>query len=261
MHAKISIVDANPDNIRQFGLCGYKNPQKEGFPEKANWLIGQFPLGLGIKVLLSEQDGAQGMIEFTPAEQAWRPVNAPDCLFIHCLFVGFKKQYKGLGYASMMIQACIRHAQTLDKAGVAAVCRDGSFMADRRIFEKAGFYAVDQAQPDFLLLFHPLTENARKPVFRHQAMQDTLQKYGRGVFILRASQCPYTIKNVREMCERAQKEFSIVPQVVSIDSPLDAQACPSPFGTFCVVVDGVVLAHHPISATRFCNILRSKIPS
>jgi hypothetical protein len=87
-------------------------------------------------------------------------------------------------------------------------------------------------------------------------MAESLRNYSAGVYILRADQCPYTVKNVREMCERAEREFGVLPRVMTICSQHDAQACPSPFGTFCVIIDGQVVAHHPISATRFANILR-----
>lgn len=257
MQTGLSILETDPGNIQQVGLCGYKNPRKEGYPEKAEWLRHQFSKGLRIQTLWSEKDKAQGMIEFTPGEQAWRPVKAAGTSFIHCLFVGFKKEYKGRGYASMLIEACIAEARKERKSGVAVVCRDGSFMADRRIFEKAGFTVVDQATPDFQLLFFPLKEQASPPSFNHDGMKQSLQKYRDGIFILRSDQCPYTVKNVREMCERSEKEFSISPRVMTICSALEAQECPSPFGTFCVIVNGRVAAHHPISATRFINILKS----
>ena len=35
------------------------------------------------------------------------------------------------------------------------------------------------------------------------------------------------------------------------------QNTPCAFGTFCIVKDGEVISHHPISNTRFENILKS----
>lgn len=258
METDVQIVETTHKNLHLSGLCGYKNPKKEGFPQKAAWLTHQFTKGLRIKTLWSDLDGAQGMIEFTPGEMAWRPVTAPGMLFIHCLFVGFRKEYKGHGYAGMMVDACISDAVAQKKTGVAVVCRNGSFMADRRLFEKMRFVLVDEALPDFQLLFLSLADGVKPPRFNHQAMAESLKKYQGGVFILRSDQCPYTVKNVREMCERAESELKIIPRVMTICSHHDAQACPSPFGTFCVIVDGKVQAHHPISATRFLNILRKQ---
>ncbi len=157
----------------------------------------------------------------------------------------------------MLLESCISDAMKQKKDSVAVVCREGSFMADKRIFEKAGFSVSDTAKPDFELLYLPLKDKCAIPRFNHDAMANSLEKYNSGVFILRADQCPYTVKNVREMCERAEKEFSIHPRVMTICSALEAQECPSPFGTFCIIVNGRVVAHHPVSATRFINILRN----
>jgi hypothetical protein len=35
------------------------------------------------------------MIEFIPCEYAHRPVEANNYMFIHCLFVGYRKEYNG----------------------------------------------------------------------------------------------------------------------------------------------------------------------
>ncbi|MCK4802457.1 YoaP domain-containing protein, partial [bacterium] len=35
----------------------------------------------------------------------------------------------------------------------------------------------------------------------------------------------------------------------------EAQNSPCPFGTFCIVYNGKVIAHHPVSNTRFVNIM------
>ena len=31
---KIEIIDTNADNILEYGVCGYKNIKREGYPEK-----------------------------------------------------------------------------------------------------------------------------------------------------------------------------------------------------------------------------------
>ncbi len=90
----ISIIDTTIDNISKYGVCGYKNIKREGFPEKFEWLKTRFPEGLKIKTLYSEKNGTQGMIEYIPGEFCWRPVEANNYMFIHCLFVGFKKFYQ-----------------------------------------------------------------------------------------------------------------------------------------------------------------------
>jgi hypothetical protein len=43
------------------------------------------------------------MIEYIPGRYAHRPGDADGYLFIHCLFVGFRKEFKGHGHASSLI--------------------------------------------------------------------------------------------------------------------------------------------------------------
>lgn len=189
----ISIVDTTLDNIHEHGVFGYKNPQKEGFPEKRQWLKGRFSEGLKIKTLISEQDGTQGMIEYIPGKVCWRPVEAVDYMFIHCLFVGFKSGYKHKGYASQLIAECEQDARRQKLKGVAAVVRKGSFMAGSDVFIKNGYVIVDSAKPDYDLVVKKFSSRVPNPSFKSVPNPHT-----KGLVLIRAAQCPYTVKNVRD---------------------------------------------------------------
>ena len=84
--------------------------------------------------MLTEENGTQGLIEYIPGEYCWRPVDAKGYMFIHCIFSGFKRVYKGKGYGSLLIDECINDAKKQGMLGVAVVTREGGFMADERIF-------------------------------------------------------------------------------------------------------------------------------
>jgi hypothetical protein len=89
------IIDLNPDNIAEYGVCGYKDVEKHlELRKKIEWFKKYYPKGLRIKVMLSKKGGYQGMLEYVPGEYAYRPVDAKGYMFIHCVFVGFKKEYK-----------------------------------------------------------------------------------------------------------------------------------------------------------------------
>ena len=106
------IVTLTPENILEYGFCGYKDAGKhKEMQNKAAWYREYYSLGLRIRALVSERDGCQGMIEYIPGEYAHRPVAAADFLFIHCLFVGYKKEYKNRGYGSMLIESCVDAAR------------------------------------------------------------------------------------------------------------------------------------------------------
>jgi hypothetical protein len=107
----IQIVDTNSENLLDYGVCSYKSLDTEGYPEKVDWLKKRFKEGLKIKTLYTEEAGPQGMIEYIPGKYCWRPVEAKEYMFIHCLFVGYKKPYKGKGYGSLLIDECIKDAK------------------------------------------------------------------------------------------------------------------------------------------------------
>jgi len=251
----VTIIDTTIDNISRFGVCGYKSLKKEGFPEKFEWLKTQFQEGLIIKTLYSEQDGAQGMIEYIPGENCWRPVEASGCMFIHCLFVGFKRIYKNKGYATLLLEECEKDARMQKRQGIAVVTRKGSFMAGKEIFLKNGYEVVDSAEPDFDLLFKRFNPNTAKPYF-NITVEDALKKYADGLTILRAGQCPYTVKNVREIAETALSDYGIKVEIVDLKNHREAQRSPCAFGTFCIIYDGKIIAEHPISRGRFVNIMK-----
>ncbi len=258
--ANVEIVDTHAGNIREFGVCGYKSIKRAGYPEKLAWLEKRFAEGLRIKTLVSDTDGAQGMIEYIPGEMCWRPVRAHGYMFIHCLFVGFKKQYKNHGYATRLLETCIDDARTQGKKGVAVVTRKGAFMVDKDIFVKNGFEVVDAMQPDFELLTLKFDADIPDAEF-YQNLQAPKNQYGDGLVILRADQCPYTVKNVNEILTAARDLYSLTPRVVTFVDYKQAQQSPCAFGTFCLLYNGEVLAYHPISKTRFVNIMKTRLGS
>jgi ribosomal protein S18 acetylase RimI-like enzyme len=250
----INIIDTNNDNILKYGICGYKSIKRAGFPEKIGWMKERFAEGLKIKTLHPAIDGTQGMIEYIPGEYCWRPVEATGYIFIHCIFSGFKRCYKNKGYGSLLLDECMKDAKKEKACGVTVVTRKGSFMADSRIFLKHGFEAVDTAPPDFELLVKKIKKASPSPKFKSN-WDKRLERYKNGLTIIRSDQCPYSVKNVNEICETAQDKFRIKPNVITLNNCKEAQNSPCAFGTFCIVFNGKIIAEHPISNGRFRNIM------
>ncbi|MEA4983090.1 MAG: hypothetical protein VB066_10280, partial [Paludibacter sp.] len=100
----IKIINLTPENIAEYGVCGYKDVKKHvELRKKIKWFTAYYPKGLRIKVVFSQKGGYQGMLEYIPGKYAHRPVEADGYMFIHCLFVGFKNEYKGKGLASLLL--------------------------------------------------------------------------------------------------------------------------------------------------------------
>ena len=251
---RIKIIDTNADNILEYGVCGYKSIKRAGYPEKIEWLKKRFPEGMKMKTLYSDKDGTQGMIEYIPGEYCWRPVQASGYMFIHCIFVGFKRAYKRKGYGSLLVDECLEDAKKESMQGVAVLTRKGAFMAGKELFVKKGFEVVDTAHPDFELLVKKFNKNSPTPKLKGN-WEKRLSQYGQGLTIIRADQCPYSVKNVKEIKETAEKIYGLKPSIIELRNCQEAQNSPCPFGTFCIVYNGKVIAHHPVSNTRFVNIM------
>lgn len=253
----IQIIDLTPDNIADYGVCGYRDVKKHlELRRKIDWFNKYYPKGLRIKIINSKTGGYQGMLEYIPGEYAHRPVHAAGYMFIHCIWIGFKNEYKGKGYASLLIDECIKDAKSSNMQGVAVVTRKGPFMARKDIFLKKGFSLVDEAKPDFELMVLKFDLKTTDPEF----IKSTTGKYNNGLTIIRSPQCPYSVKNVDAIIETAKK-MDINTHLVELEDAKSAQNIPCAFGTFCIIYNNEVLSHHPISNTRFENIMKSRIKS
>jgi N-acetylglutamate synthase-like GNAT family acetyltransferase len=253
-----TILDLTPNNFVDYGVCGYKDAKKHiELRKKIEWFKNYYPKGLRIKIILLKNSDYQGMIEYIPGEYAHRPILAKEYMFIHCVFVGFKKEFKGKGYASSLIKECINDAKKNNMKGVAVVTRKGSFMAKKDIFLKMNFKIVDEAYPDFELLALNFSKNNLNPSFRD--MEKQLKKYQKGLFILRSVQCPYTEKNVNPIIDSAKNKFWLKTNLVDLTDSTDVQNSPCAFGSFCIILNGEILSYHPISNTRFENIMKKKL--
>jgi hypothetical protein len=219
---------------------------------KLDWFKELYPKGLRIKGLVSKSGGYQGMIEYVPGKYAHRPVIADGYMFIHCMFVGFKNEFKGKGFATLLLLDCIKEAKTGKMNGVAVVTRKGSFMAKRDIFIKNGFESVDKTEPDFELLALKFDVKSKNPCFRKLSPQN----YPEGLTVFRSAQCPYSVKNVDAIMKTAEK-MKIKAKLIEMKDAWSVQNAPCAFGAFCIVKDGKVISHHPISNTRFENIMKA----
>ena len=144
------IVRITADNIADHPqtIC-FINPKQASFPEKVKWLKQRFTEGLVIKLLyLQGEKRSVGFIEYVPGKYCWRAVEAPDYMFIHCLFTNGKKyQHQGLGH--LLLQEVEKDAAEM--TGIAVVTSDKSFMANKDIFLKDHYNVVDESGKEQLL--------------------------------------------------------------------------------------------------------------
>jgi L-amino acid N-acyltransferase YncA len=253
------IVETNADNIDGCSLCGNKNANNLGRRRKANWLKERYAEGLRYKVLRSEKFGDIGMIEYALGNHSWRPVEAEGYLVIHCLWVNGKHKGKGLG--SLLLESCLDDAKKSKCRGVAVVTSSDSLMAGSGLFIKAGFVSVDRtigsseaSAAPYELLVKKFKKTAPDPRFIVER-ERVLKRYKKGLTILAADQCTYVIKSVERIAE-ASRTLGFEPKVVRVGSAKASRDLPTPYGVFSILYDGKLIAHRPISATRFMSIMR-----
>jgi hypothetical protein len=252
----IQIINADASNIRNFSLCGYKNPKQEGYKKKAAWLSKRFAEGLKYQILYSEKEGTLGSIEYIPGQYAWRPVEANGYMFIHCIFI-IPNNLKGHGYGGKLVETCEKDAERLNMKGVAVVTRKGTWMAGAELFLKRSYRVADSAPPDFELLALRFNSNVEYPAFKKHLREQKSDQIN-GLKIYTSDQCPYTSKANMEIGQTALNEYSVKPEIIELNTAEEAQNSPCAFGTFCMIHNGEIIADHPISTTRFKNIMNKK---
>jgi len=87
-------------------------------------------------------------------------------------------------------------------------------------------------------------------------MKSYLNEYSKGLTILRSVQCPYTEKNVNAIIESAKSKFNLKTNLIDLEDAKAVQNTPCAFGSFCLIYNGKILSYHPISKTRFENIMK-----
>ncbi len=247
------LVDVDAENMARYPATCFMSPGSEGYRAKLAWLKKRFSEGLKIKLLYLQNDPeCHGFIEYVPGEFAWRAVEAPGYLFIHCLWVT-PNAAKNKGFGSLLLKECLDDARKLGKRGVAVVASDGAFMANKSLFLKNGFQVVD-GSGDFSLLAKRLKKG---PGPRFKDWEARLAKY-RGLNIVYSNQCPWVARFIREIGDVLRKK-GLELKITELKTARQAQAGPSIYGVFTLLQDGRILADHYISQRRFLNIVEKEL--
>lgn len=247
------IIEVTPQNVHEETLFCIRNIKKPEFHAKRQWFEKRYSLGLRINILKDEFGKMIGFIEYTPASQAWRPVNADNFMFIHCMYV-YSKSDRNHGFGSQLIGASEKQAKAQNMDGVCVMTSRGSWLADKRIFEANGFVQVDQ-KDRFELVSKKWNSNAADPKLLNWTKQ---QKKYMGWNLVYADQCPWHEKSVLAMQEVA-KEYGVDIKITKINTAKEAKKAPSGFGVFNLLYNGTLIEDHYVSATRFTTILQKEL--
>lgn len=246
----VKIIDLNEDNFSEIGLACYtRRKDREGYQRSVRWLKERFAEGMKIKII---RDEGRGLIEYIPGEYAWRAAHAEGYMFIHCLWVVGKS--KGKGYATALLNECIKDAKKSGMLGVAVVTSERPWLVGESIFLKNGFDTVDEAPPSFKLLVKKF-DDAHSPSFVHD-WERKMKRCGRGLTIFTSDQCPHFDFSVKWLIE-AGEDLGIKTQVVKLKSPEDVRKLsPTAYGVFGVIFDGKLVSYHYIFKVELLKYLK-----
>jgi hypothetical protein len=250
MSETVRITTVDGTNVDAEGFFCYKSkPKSPGYQVKLDWLRGRFDEGLRMKILYQGKRSF-GYIEYIPGEYAWRVVEAPDYLVIHCLWV--VGQGKKKGYGSRLLGECLQDALQQGKRGVVMVSSRGNWLANDKVFLKNGFQKIDSAPPSFSLLVNKF-QDGPDPTFPKD-WNERLAAFPPGVTIVYADQCPYMPNAVSHAVEKFA-ERGIEAKVVRLESSHEVrEKSPTPYGVFAIVIDGRLFTYHYIG-TKELRIL------
>jgi hypothetical protein len=150
---------------------------------------------------------------------------------------------KKKGYGSRLLDECVEDAREMQTHGVAMVTSSGNWLAGKKLFLKNGFEVVDQAPPTFELLVKRFDGDAPLPAFP-QDWDKRAGRYGAGLTVIYADQCPYINDAIKQYVELAE-ERGVEARVVKLTNSQEVQdAAPSAYGVFNVVHDGKLVTYH-----------------
>jgi len=215
----VEIVAVDSENLASRGFfCRKSRMKTSGNRRKLEWAESGFEQGLGIEILY---DGGRsvGFVEYVPGEHAWRVVNAPDFMVIHCIWVVGRA--KGKGYGSALLE----RAETAARAA------------------GYGYTVVDEAPPAFELMAKVFDESAPSPSFPTN-WEERAEAFGPGLTVVTTNQCPY-LDDAEQQIMTGAEQMGISARIVNFESATEVQQrSPAPFGVFGVVLDGELLAYH-----------------
>ncbi|MGE7092596.1 GNAT family N-acetyltransferase [Lysinibacillus sp. NPDC048646] len=247
----MSYIQITKNNIENEHICcalGAKQYDKAVL-EKKQWLTDRMDEGL---VFYRLNERAKVFIEYIPAEMAWVPIQAPNYMYINCLWVSGK--YKENGYAKQLIDYCKEDAISRDMDGIVHITgkKKLPYLSDNRFFEHLGFEVVDQAEPYFQLMALKWHDYAVEPSFKTQLKISNVNN--EGIAIYYTAQCPFAVGIVDEL-KKVAENHKVPFKTHRITTTEQAQNAPTLWTTFGLFYNGKFITHEIMSPNKFDKLL------
>lgn len=225
--------------------CALGDPKHQaGVQDKRAWLRARIAEGLVFRKL---DVRGKVFIEYAPAEVAWRPVQAPGFLVVHCLWVS--GAYAGQGHGRVLLRSCMDDAVASGRAGVviAAAKTKRPFLADPGFLRHMGFEVADQAG-EWRLYAWPTGVSAPAPRFAEAVHRGAEHSVGEGPLVARwTDQCPFNRHWVQAVAADLRANGQEV-ELRKVETGDEARAVASPLGAY-GLTRGEGLACHQLTTT------------
>lgn len=245
-------IRLTPENLEHEHICcaisSAKDPQ---VISKKAWLSQRMQEGL---TFLKADARGKCFIEYIPAEKAWRPISAPNYMFIDCFWVS--GSLKGHGYGRELFEECMRDSREKGMAGLCVIssAKKKPFLSDPAFLKSAGFRTADKAEPFYELMYLPFEENAAVPQFLPQAKEPHCD--GDELTLYYSDGCPFTAKYV-PLLEKTAQEHGIKLRTVHFTSAQQVRESPAVFANFSLFNDGDFVTHEILNEKKFLDICQN----
>jgi ribosomal protein S18 acetylase RimI-like enzyme len=250
----MNIITLTEDNLNQEHICcAISNNKDCQVMAKKSWLAARFAEGLVFK-----KGDVRGkcFIEYIPAEKAWYPIIAEGYMHINCFWIS--GQYKGHGYANLLLNECIKDSREKGKKGICIISskKKMPFLSDPGFLKYKGFLVADTAEPYYELLYLPFETDAPTPYFKESVKNP--QNDEKGFVLYYSHQCPFTAKYVPLIADVA-KAKAVQFQTIRFETADDAQNAPTPFTSYSLFFDGEFLTNEILSDRKFAKLLQATV--
>ena len=273
-------IRVTKENLETEHICCAISSNKDvQVASKKAWLADRFDEGL---VFLKSVERGKCFIEYIPAEHAWAPIDAPDYMYIDCLWVS--GSFKGHGYSNDLLSECIRDSKSKGRKGICilAAAKKKPFLADPKYLSYKGFEVCDEADNGIQLWHLPFEtasdsaldskgadgtsaaddnacvaaseDRAATPSFKECAKHPHIDETGYVLYY--TNQCPFNAKYVPVLEETAAKN-SIPFRAIKLDSREAAQGAPTPVTTYALFRDGEYITNEQMNDKKFLKLVNA----
>lgn len=255
------IIQLNNDNIANEHICCAFSDKKckESYELKKQWLSREFDHGYKFYRLNAR---AKVFIEYCDAEMAWAPIDAPNHIFIGCMWVSGK--YKKNGYAKALLRKAEDEAKENGKDGLVTIVgtKKFHFMNDTKWLLKQGFEEVERLPSGFSLLVKKLGNNKTTAQFKTSVTTGECSNKD-GITVYYTNRCPFSEYHVKNSLLETATNRNLKLEVIKLNTKEEAQNAPTPATIFSLFYNGTFVTTD-ISAcmdSRFDKVMEKTVKS